>query len=100
MIAMIRYVDLSAFVHTHASWVPDLPFRFSPRAELEQKATTSIKNLVEEYRLYIYRAYKRVSLKTFTVIWLSVVPEKSLHVNSFPLASHWKEYLNAMVVMI
>ena len=50
MIAMIRYVDLSAFVHTHASWVPDLPFRFSPRAELEQKATTGIKNLAEEYR--------------------------------------------------
>ena len=85
MIAMIRYVNLPAFVHTHASWVPDLPFRFSSRAELEQKATTGIKNLAEEYRWYLsclYAAqFKNFHSYLFSLFLLSVVPEKSVQLN-------------------
>ena len=45
MIAVIRYVYLSTFVHAHTSWVPYLPVRFSPCAELVEKATIGVKNL-------------------------------------------------------
>jgi len=48
MIAMIRYVNMATFVHTHSSWVPDLTVCFTSRAKLVQKVTTVIKNLTKK----------------------------------------------------
>jgi len=47
MIAMIRYVNVATFVHTHSSWVPDFAVGFTPCAKLVQKVATIVKNLIE-----------------------------------------------------
>lgn len=47
MIAMICYVNVATFVHTHSGWVPDLAVSFASRAKLVQKVATIVKNLTE-----------------------------------------------------
>ena len=47
MIAMVCYVNVATFVHTHSGWVPDLAVSFASRAKLVQKVTTIVKNLTE-----------------------------------------------------
>lgn len=45
MIAVIRYINVATFVHTHSSRVPDLAVGFTPRAKLVQKVAIVVKNL-------------------------------------------------------
>lgn len=46
MVAMVCYVNVATFVHTHSGWVPDLAVSFTSRAKLVHKVAIIVKNLI------------------------------------------------------
>ena len=46
MVAMVCYVNVATFVHTHSGWVPDLAVSFTSRTKLVHKVAIIVKNLI------------------------------------------------------